>query len=96
MNVGRPRCPVEVYSGVHGQPRACTGEPTHSAVIRWEKRRAWVRVYPCALHADGVPGAEPMTDRHRELLAARRADWESGLAGRGYVGPPTSSRRDGV
>lgn len=96
MNVGRPACPVEVYSGVHGQPRPCDAEPTHTAVIRWKLRRCWVRVYPCIRHAAEVPGAEPMTDRHRALLAERREQVRRALAGQSWVPTPTSPDRDGV
>lgn len=96
MNVGRAGCPVEVYAGAHGHPRACDGEPSHSAVIRWKLRRVWVRVYPCARHAADVPGAEPMSGAHRALLAERRRQVGLALAGRAWVPTPTSTDRTAV
>lgn len=91
MNVGHPGCPVTIFDGVHGQPRPCTAEPTHTAVVRWKQRRCWVRVFPCSAHAVDVTGAEPITDQHRELLAERRAQVRRALAGLPYVETPTSA-----
>jgi hypothetical protein len=96
MNVGTPGCPVHTSSGAHGQPRACTGEPTHTAVIRWRERRCWVRIYPCVVHAAAIPDAEPMTDRHRAMLAERREQERRALAGLRYARTPTSTDRGAV
>lgn len=96
MNVGRPGCPVTVFSGVHGQPRPCDGLPTHTAVIRYRARRGWVRIFPCRVHAVDIPGAEPMTDRHRAMVADRKAQEARALAGLPWVPTPTSKEPDGV
>ena len=96
MNVSVPGCPVYTFDGHGGRPRGCTGDPTHTAVVRYRARRGWVRVFPCARHAGDVPGAEPMGEAHRRLLAARRADWAAGLAGRRYSGPPVGAGPDAV
>lgn len=96
MNVGTPGCPVIVFTGVAGRPRDCGGTSTHTAVIRYRARRGWVRIFPCSVHAADVPGAEPMTDRHRELLAERREQVRRALAGLPYAETPTSRDRGGV
>jgi hypothetical protein len=96
MNVGRPGCPVEVYSGIHGQPRPCEAEPTHTVVIRWRERRCWVRIFPCAKHAVDIPDAEPMSARHRAQLKERRAQVALAMAGRPHRPLPTSPDRAAV
>lgn len=93
MNVGHPGCPATIFDGVHGQPRPCTAEPTHTAVVRWKRRRCWVRVFPCARHAADIEGAEPLTTRHRAMLEERREQVRRALAGQQWAPTPTSTAR---
>lgn len=68
-----PGCVARVSDG--RTPHQCRGEEAFAVPHTFEyPRRRRVRLYVCQVHGEQHPAAEPLTNRDRAIIAARRAD----------------------
>src|SRR4051812_5970576 len=74
-------------------PTTCSDEVVWAGSFKFEDGETWL-VFSCDGHEEGLSDPHPLTNEDRVEMESRRANWNSGVQGKGWVPPkPLKPRR---